>query len=75
MTTKTPLQRFFNESCMQKMKAYKTMEGQAVPNHRRRKGKKVEGNIDLAGHNQILKQQRKLKDRNHHITLNTNTEC
>jgi ribosomal protein L34 len=30
------------------MKAKKTMKGQAVLNQRRRKGKKVESNIDLA---------------------------
>jgi hypothetical protein len=36
------------------MKANKTMKGQAVPNHRRRKGKKVENNIDSAVHNQTL---------------------
>jgi hypothetical protein len=28
------------------VKANKTMKGQAVPNHRRRKGKKVESDID-----------------------------
>jgi hypothetical protein len=33
------------------MKAYNTMKGQAVPNHRRRKGKKLESNVDLAEHN------------------------
>jgi hypothetical protein len=75
MTTKSPLQKFFKESCTQKMKAYKTMKEQTVPNHRRRKGKKVESNIDLAAHNQTIKQQRQLNDRNHHIPLNTNTEC
>jgi hypothetical protein len=32
------------------MKAYKTKKRQAVPNHRRRKGKKVESNIDLDAH-------------------------
>jgi hypothetical protein len=42
------------------MKANKTMKGQAVPNHRRRKGKKVWSNIDSAAHNQTLKQQRQL---------------
>jgi hypothetical protein len=30
------------------MKAYKTMKGQAVPNHRRRKAKKVKSSIDSA---------------------------
>jgi hypothetical protein len=40
------------------MKANKTMKGRAIPNHRRRKGKKVESNIDSATHNQTLNQQR-----------------
>jgi hypothetical protein len=56
------------------MKAYKTKKGQAVPNHRKRKGKKVESNIYLAAHNQTLNQQRQLNDRNHHIPININTE-
>jgi hypothetical protein len=42
---------------------------------RRRKGKKVESNIDSAAHNQTLKQQRQIIDRNHHIPINTNTKC
>jgi hypothetical protein len=42
------------------MKANKTMKGQAVPSHRRRKGKKVESNIDSAKYNQTLNQQRQL---------------
>jgi hypothetical protein len=50
------------------------MNGKAVPNHRR-KCKKMESNIDLAAHNQTLKQQRLLNDRDHHIPLNTNTKC
>jgi hypothetical protein len=57
------------------MKANKTTRGQAVPNHRRRKDKKVESNIDCAAQNQTLKQQRQLNDRNHHILIKTNTEC
>jgi hypothetical protein len=40
------------------VKANKTIKGQAKPNHRRRKGKKVMSNIDSAAHNQTLKQQR-----------------
>jgi hypothetical protein len=35
--------------------AKKTMKGQAVPNHKRRKGRKVKGNVDLTAHNQTLK--------------------
>jgi exonuclease III len=36
------------------------MRGQAVPNYKKRKSKKVESNIDLATHNQTLKQLRQL---------------
>jgi hypothetical protein len=39
------------------MKANKTMKGQTKPNHRRKKGKKIESNIDSAKHNQTLNQQ------------------
>jgi hypothetical protein len=39
------------------MKANKTMRGQTVPNHRRRKDKESESNVDSAAHNQTLKQQ------------------
>jgi hypothetical protein len=56
------------------MKANKTTKGQPVPNHRR-KDKESERNIDSAAHNKTLKQQKKLNDRNHHIPINTNTEC
>jgi hypothetical protein len=51
------------------------MKGQAVPNHKRRKGKKVESNIDSAADNQTHKQKGQHNDRNHHIPINTNTEC
>jgi hypothetical protein len=57
------------------MKANKTKKGKAVLNHRRTKSKKVENNIDSATHNKTLKQQKQLNDRNHHIPINTNTEC
>jgi hypothetical protein len=57
------------------MKANKTMKGQAVPNYRRRKDKESENNIDSAAHNQTLKKQKQLNDRNYHIAINTNTEC
>jgi hypothetical protein len=57
------------------MKASKTMKGQAATNHRRRKDKESENNTDSAAHNQTLKQRKQLNDRNHHIPINTNTEC
>jgi DNA-binding transcriptional ArsR family regulator len=71
--------RFFKESCTQKMKAYKTMKGQEVPNHRRRKGKTVESNIDLAAHNQTLQQQRHTHTHTHthtytHVHVHTHTK-
>jgi hypothetical protein len=56
------------------MKANKTMRRQAAPNHRRRKNKESENNIDSAVHIQTLKQQKQLNDRNHHIPININTE-
>jgi hypothetical protein len=56
------------------MKANKTMRRQAAPNHRRRKNKESESNIDSAVHIQTLKQQKQLNDRNHHIPININTE-
>jgi hypothetical protein len=49
------------------------MKGQAITNHSRRKGKKVESNIHSATHNQTLNQQRQLNDRDHHVFINTNT--
>jgi hypothetical protein len=64
---------FFKGFCTQKVKPNITMKGQAAPNYRKRQSKKVESNIDLATHNQTLKQLRQLNDRNDHIPINTNT--
>jgi hypothetical protein len=57
------------------MKANKTTRGLAVSNHRRRKDKESESSIDSAAHIQILKQQKQLNSRKHHIPININTEC
>jgi hypothetical protein len=57
------------------MKANKTMRGQAKTNHRRRKNKESESNINSDAQNQTLKQQKQLNDRDHHKTININTEC
>jgi hypothetical protein len=57
------------------MRANKTIKGQAIPNHRGRKGKKIKSNTDSATYNQTLNQQRQLHDRDHHVLINTNTEC
>jgi PBP1b-binding outer membrane lipoprotein LpoB len=55
------------------MKANKTTRGQAVSNHRRRKDKESECNTDSVAHNQTIKQQKQLNDRNYHILININT--
>jgi hypothetical protein len=57
------------------MKANKIRRGWAVSDHRRRKDKDSESSIDSTTHNQILKQQKQLNGRNHHIHVNINTEC
>jgi hypothetical protein len=44
------------------MKVNKTMKGQATPNHRRRKDKESESNINSPAHNQTLKQQQQQKN-------------
>jgi hypothetical protein len=72
MTTKPPLQKI--------LQGILHTENESMQNHERAgstkpQEKKVESNIDVAAHNQILKQQRQLNDRNHHIPTNTNTEC
>jgi hypothetical protein len=54
MITKSPCKRFFKEFCTQTMKTNKTMNGQAVPNQRRKKDKE----IDSGAHNQTIKQQK-----------------
>jgi hypothetical protein len=59
----------------QKMKANKTVKRQAIPNYRRRKGKKAKSNTDSAKNNQTLNQQRQLHDRDHHVFISTSTEC
>jgi hypothetical protein len=75
MTQSHHYKRFFKGFCTQKVKPNITMKGHAVPNYSKRKRKKVESNINLETHNQTLKQQRQLNDRNHHILNNTNPEC
>jgi hypothetical protein len=54
MTTKPPLQKILQGLLPTETESNKTMTGQAVPNYRRRKGKKVESNIDSVAHNRTL---------------------
>jgi hypothetical protein len=75
MTTKPPLQKILQGILHTENESKQSHESQAVPNHRRRKGKKIESKIDSSAHNQTFKQQKQLNDRNHHIPININTEC
>jgi hypothetical protein len=51
MTTKPPLQRILQGILHTENESKQNMKGQAIPNHRRRKGKKVKSNTDSAIHN------------------------
>jgi hypothetical protein len=64
--------KFCKEFYTQKMNANKTTRGWDVLNLRGRKDKKSESTIDLAAHTQILKQQKQLNGRTHHIPININ---
>jgi hypothetical protein len=57
------------------MEASKTLRGLEVSNHRRRKDKQSESNVNSAAHNQTLKQQKQLNSRDHYIPFNINTGC
>jgi hypothetical protein len=73
MTTKPPLQKILQGILHTESESKRKCDRQAKPNHRRRKGKKVESNIiELP----IIKplNNRQLNDSNHHISININTE-
>jgi hypothetical protein len=59
---------------IQKTKTNITMKGWKVLNLLRT-DKYSESSTELAAHTQILKQQKQLNGRNHHIPININTEC
>jgi hypothetical protein len=75
MTIKPPLQKILQGILHTESESQHSHERTGSKNHRRRKGKKVASNSILATHNQTLKQLRKLNDNNHHIIINTNTQC
>jgi hypothetical protein len=75
MTTKLPLQKILQGILHTESENKQNHERAGSTKPQERKGKKAESNIDTAAHNQTLKQQRQLNDRNHHIPINTNTEC
>jgi hypothetical protein len=69
MTTKPPLQKILQGILHKENESTQNHErtGSTKPQKKRQK--------DSAAHHQILKQQRQLSDRNHHIPINVNTEC
>jgi hypothetical protein len=75
VTTKPPLQKILQGILHTESESQHTMKGQAAPIHRKRKGKKVEINLNLGTYNQTFKQIRQLNDRNHHTPISTNTQC
>jgi hypothetical protein len=75
MTTKVPLYKILQGILHTEDKANKTKRGQGVSNHGRRKDMNSERSINSTAHNQILKQQKQLNGRNHHILINVNTDC
>jgi hypothetical protein len=75
MTTKPPLQKILHGIPHKENENKQPMRGQAIPNHRRRKDKDSQTNIDSAAHNQTFKQQKQLNNRNQHIPISINTEC
>jgi hypothetical protein len=75
MTTKSPLQKILQGIVHKESESKQNHERAGSTKPQEKKRQKVESNIDLAAHNQTLKQQRQLSDRNHHIPTDTNTEC
>jgi hypothetical protein len=72
VTTKPPLQKILLGILHTESETQLNHERQEAPNHRKRKSKKVESNLNLGIHNQTFKQLRQLNDRNHHIPISTN---
>jgi hypothetical protein len=75
MTTKPPLQKILQGilHTESESKQNHEMAGNTKPQEKKRQESRE--NIDSAAHNQTLKQQRQLHDRDYHIFINTNTEC
>jgi hypothetical protein len=72
MTTKPPLQRILQGILHTESESKQNHE--KIGNNTKPQRNKVENNIYSAAQNQTPKQQRELNDRDHHISVNTNTE-
>jgi hypothetical protein len=75
LTTKPPLQKILQGILDRENESKQNHEKTGSTKPQGNKRQKVESNIDSVSHNQTLKQQKQLNDRNHHIpikiTLNT----
>jgi hypothetical protein len=75
VTAIPPLQKALKGILPQKWKTNITTKGWEVLNLMRETNKYSESRIELAAHIQILKQQKHLNGRNHHIHADVNIEC
>jgi predicted translin family RNA/ssDNA-binding protein len=57
------------------MKTNRTTKGEEVLKLMRKIDKYSKSSIELVAYTQILKQQKQLNGKNHHISININTEC
>jgi hypothetical protein len=55
VTTKPPLQKILQGILHTESETHITMKGQAVPNYRKRKSKKIDSNIDFTTHPETTK--------------------
>jgi hypothetical protein len=75
MTTKPPLQKILQGILHTENESKQNHERPGSTKPQEKKKQKEESIIDSAAHNQTLKQQKQLNDRNRYIPINTNTEC
>jgi hypothetical protein len=75
MTTKPPLQKILQGILHTENESIQNHESMGSTKPQEKKRQESRKYIDFAVHNQTLKQQKQLNDRNHHIPINTNTEC
>jgi hypothetical protein len=74
MITKPPLQKILQGILLTENESKQNHERTGSTKPQEKKRQAIRDSIDSAAYNQILKQQKQLNDRNHHIPINTNTE-
>jgi hypothetical protein len=75
MTSKPPLQKILQGILHTENESKQNHETTGSTKLQEKNNKESESNTDSAAHNQTFKQQKQLNDSNHHIPINTNTEC